>query len=77
MRKKRPPARAARQQTGHRRPLHRGEFSILRERNPAACAAAGLSYDTQFNLQQAIDLPCGTEWFSVPPAAFHGPTPAC
>ncbi|MCW5238540.1 hypothetical protein [Verminephrobacter eiseniae] len=55
--------------------LHRGAFSILRERNPAAYAAAGLSYDTKFNLKQAIDLPYSTEWFSVPPATFHGQTP--
>ncbi|MDO9400998.1 MAG: hypothetical protein Q7T46_06025 [Polaromonas sp.] len=34
-----------------------------------------MSYDTQFDLKQAIDLPCTTEWFSVPPAAPHGQTP--
>lgn len=55
--------------------LHRGEFAILRERNPAAYEAAGLSYDTKFNLKQAIDLPYSSEWFSVPPAAPHGQTP--
>ncbi|MDB5999275.1 MAG: hypothetical protein JWP52_974 [Rhizobacter sp.] len=55
--------------------LRRGEFSILRDRNPAAYAAAGLSYDTKFDLRQAIDLPFTTEWFSVPPAAPHGQTP--
>jgi len=55
--------------------LHRDEFSILRERNPAAYAASGLSYDTKFDLKQALDLPCSTEWFSVPPAAPHGQTP--
>ena len=55
--------------------LHRGEFSILRERNPAAVAAAGLSYDTKFDLKQILDLPYTTEWFSVPPAAPHGQTP--
>ena len=55
--------------------LHRGEFSILRERNPAAYAAAGLSYDTKFDLRQAVDLPFTTEWFSVPPASPHGQTP--
>lgn len=55
--------------------LHRGEFSILRERNPAAFSAAGLSYDTKFDLKQALDLPYSTEWFSVPPAAPHGQTP--
>jgi hypothetical protein len=53
--------------------LHRGEFSILRNRNPAAYAAAGLSYDTKFNLGQALDLTYSTEWFSVPPAAAPWP----
>lgn len=52
--------------------LYRGEFSILHERNPAA---AGLSYDTKFDLRQVLDLPYNTEWFSVPPAAPHGQTP--
>ena len=55
--------------------LHRGEFSILHERNPAAYAAAGLSYDTKFDLKQALDLPYSTEWFSVPPSAPHGQIP--
>ena len=55
--------------------LHGGEFAILRERNPTAYEAAGLSYDTKFDLKQAIDLPYSTEWFSVPPAAPHGQTP--
>jgi len=55
--------------------LHRGEFSILHERNPAAYAAAGLSYDTKFDLQQVLDLPYSTDWFSVPPAAPYGQTP--
>jgi hypothetical protein len=55
--------------------LHRGEFSNLRDRNPAAFVAAGLSYDTKFDLRHALDLPFTTEWFSVPPAAPHGQTP--
>jgi hypothetical protein len=55
--------------------LHRGELSILHERNPAAYAAAGLSYDTKFDLKQVLDLTYSTEWFSVPPAAPHGQTP--
>jgi hypothetical protein len=55
--------------------LHRGEFSILRDRNPAAYETAGLSYDTKFDLRHALDLPFTTEWFSVPPAAPHGQTP--
>jgi hypothetical protein len=55
--------------------LRRGEFSILRARNPAAYEAAGLSYDTKFDLKQSVDLPYTTEWFSVPPAAPRGQTP--
>lgn len=55
--------------------LYQGEFSILHDRNPAAYEAAGLSYDTKFDLRQSVDLPFTTEWFSVPPAAPHGQTP--
>jgi len=55
--------------------LYRGEFGILQAQNPAAYKAAGLSYDTKFDLKQQIDLPYTTDWFSVPPAAPHGQTP--
>lgn len=55
--------------------LLRGEFSILRERNPVAFAAAGLSFDTKFDLRKCVDLPYSTDWFSVPPAAPHGQNP--
>jgi hypothetical protein len=55
--------------------LQRGEFAILRDRNPAAYASAGLSYDTKFNLRQTVVLPFNTEWFSVPPPAPQGQTP--
>lgn len=55
--------------------LHRGEFSILRERNHAAYDAAGLSYDTKFDLKQMVDLSYTADWFSVPPAAPHGQCP--
>ncbi len=55
--------------------LYAGEFAILRDRHRAAYAAAGLSYDTKFNLKQALDLPYSSEWFSVPPASPHGQTP--
>jgi len=55
--------------------LHSGEFAILRDRNPAAFLAAGLSYDTNFNLGRALDLPFSTKWFSVPPGAPHGQVP--
>ena len=55
--------------------LHRGEFAILRVQNSAAFEAAGLSFDTKFDLKQALDLPFSTAWFSVPPAAPQGQTP--
>ena len=55
--------------------LHRGEFSILRDRNPMGFQVAGLSYDTKFDLRQAVDMPYTTEWFLVPPAAPHGQNP--
>ena len=55
--------------------LYKGEFAILRQQHGAAFEAAGLSFDTQFDMKQALDLPYSTEWFSVPPAAPHGQTP--
>ena len=55
--------------------LYRGEFAILRDRNREAYVAAGLSYDTKFDLKQLVDLPYSTEWFSVPPSAPFGQTP--
>ena len=55
--------------------LHRGEFAILRGRNPAAFEASGLSYDTKFDLRQTLDMPFTTEWFAAPPAAPYGHTP--
>ena len=59
----------------HATNLYGGGFSILKARNPAAYRAAGLSYDTKFNLKQSVELPYMTDWFSVPPAAPHGQTP--
>ena len=55
--------------------LHRVEFAIARQSNPAAFESAGLSFDTKFDLKQALDLPYTTEWFSVSPAAPYGQTP--
>lgn len=57
------------------RTLFGGEFAILGERDAAAFATAGLSYDTKFDLRQTLDLPYTTEWFSVPPSAPHGQVP--
>lgn len=55
--------------------LYRGEFAITRAANLAAYSTANLSYDTKFNLRQAVDLPYSTDWFSVPPSAPHGQIP--
>jgi hypothetical protein len=55
--------------------LHRGEFSALRDRNSSAYEAAGLSLDTDLELNRALDLPFTTEWFSMPPTAPHGRLP--
>lgn len=54
--------------------LYAGEFAIM-QFNKAAYLQAGLSYDTKFCLQQPLDLPFNSEWFSIPPAAPHGAIP--
>lgn len=55
--------------------LHPGEFAILQAKHPTAYAAAGLSYDTKFDLKNHVTLPFNSDWFSVPPAAPHGQNP--
>ena len=55
--------------------LRRGEFVVQRTASFAAFEAAGLSFDTKFDLKQIIDLPYTAAWFSVPPAAPHGQNP--
>lgn len=55
--------------------LRSGEFAILKTRNPAAYRAAGLSYDTKFDMKRTVILPNNAGWFSVPPAAPHGQRP--
>jgi hypothetical protein len=50
--------------------LHRGEFGIYQNQNASAYKAAGLSYDTKFNLGQTVELPFSTQWFSVPPGSL-------
>lgn len=59
----------------HPTELFSGEFSVLRSRNAAAYEAAGLSYDTKFDLKKTVDLPYTTEWFSAPPTAPYGQRP--
>lgn len=55
--------------------LRSGEFVIQRSANAAAYAAAGLSYDTKFDLKNLVTLPFNSDWFDVPPAAPHGQCP--
>lgn len=55
--------------------LYRGEFLISRSEQPAAFSSAGLSYDTKFNLGNALELPFNDAYFSVPPHAPHGHCP--
>lgn len=55
--------------------LYRGEFLIAKAQNPIAYRSAGLSYDTKFNLTNAIELPFNAQYFSVPPHAPFGQNP--
>ena len=55
--------------------LHSGEFAITQQGHPHAYTAAGLSYDTKFNLGQTAWLPFSSLAFDVPPGAPHGQTP--
>ena len=54
--------------------LYAGEFAITRA-DGAAFRAAGLSYDTKFDLGKRLDLPFNDEYFNVPPTAPHGQQP--
>ena len=55
--------------------LYSGEFKISKSEHPAAYASAGLSYDTQFDLKNILELPFNDAYFSVPPHAPHDQTP--
>lgn len=55
--------------------LFSGEFRISKVEHPVAYASAGLSYDTKFNLGNALELPFNDVYFSVPPHAPHGQSP--
>jgi hypothetical protein len=54
--------------------LYRGEFAIT-SADADAYQAAGLSYDTKFNLVRRLQMPFSDEYFCVPPAAPHGQRP--
>lgn len=55
--------------------LRSGEFSILKGRNPAAFALAGLAFDTKFDFNAVVELPWTEQFFKVAPRAPHGQTP--
>jgi len=55
--------------------LYSGEFRISKRDHPAACASAGLSYDTKFNLRNVLELPFNDAYFCVPPHAPFGQIP--
>ena len=55
--------------------LHAGEFAITQLGHPHAYAAAGLSYDTKFDLGQTAWLPYSSLAFDVLPGAPHGQNP--
>ena len=54
--------------------LHRGEFAISRA-DREAFAVSGLSFDTNFDLSNVIELPYSARWFAVPPGAPCGQSP--
>ena len=54
--------------------LYGGEFAITAA-DGDAYKAAGLSYDTKFNLGRSLELPFNDEYFSVPPGAPNGQRP--
>ena len=55
--------------------MHAGEFAIRKRQDHAAYALAGLSYDTKFNLANALRLPWTDEFFAVPPDPTFGQCP--
>lgn len=54
--------------------LYAGEFAISRA-DREAFGAAGLSFDTKFNLARRLKLPFNDEYFAVPPGAPNGQNP--
>ena len=55
--------------------LHKGEFAITKQGNPAAYSSAGLSFDAKFDLRQSVELPWNEDFFAVPARAPHGQHP--
>lgn len=55
--------------------LMAGEFAIRKAEHEAAFKAAGLSYDTKFDLRERVELPWNDRFFSIPPHPANGQTP--
>lgn len=55
--------------------LYAGEFRITKNEHPVAYKSAGPSYDTKFDLRNALELPFNDVYFSVPPHAPCGQNP--
>jgi hypothetical protein len=55
--------------------LFPGEFLISQAKHPAAYAAAGLSYDTKFDICNTVWLPFSSDVFDVAPGSPYGQTP--
>lgn len=55
--------------------LFSGEFAIRKMEHAAAFAAAGLSFDTKFDLREIEELPFNSNYFSPPPNPRFGNSP--
>jgi hypothetical protein len=55
--------------------LFAGEFVIQKSASKDAFEAAGLSYDTKFNLKRTVLLTYDNEFFKPPPSSKLGHTP--
>ena len=55
--------------------LRSGEFAIRKAGDPGAFALAGLAFDTKFDFNVVLELPCTDRFFKVPPRAAHGQVP--
>jgi hypothetical protein len=55
--------------------LKTGEVSICKAKSPEGYRAAGLSYDTKFNMKAIVDLPWTERFFRSAPGAPYGVSP--
>lgn len=54
--------------------LYKGEF-LLQKNQSAAFQLSGLSFDTKFSFNKAVELDFSSEWFKVSPAQKNTRTP--